>query len=172
MKKKVMRLLMVMILIIPTIIIGFSYFDYRSYNITDTCIEEVELYLRDIKHQTGKITLEKYLDFKSDGYFIIGPYITSQERQKIVGEKWYNASSYASHIINEKIFKGDNINESQQIFVFVKDGTPISFAITDRSEGDLLNDTDPYYSIDDILINCKESRDLEYWRVSRLIKEE
>lgn len=78
MKRKAIILCFI-ILSIPTIIMAFSYFDYRSNNITDTCIEEVELYLSDIKNQTGNITLEKYLDFNCDGFFVIGPYITSQE---------------------------------------------------------------------------------------------
>lgn len=59
------------------------------------------------------------------------------------------------------------MDESQQILVFVKDGSPISFAITNRSEGDLINYSDTYYMLDEILVNSKENGVSECWVVSR-----
>ena len=120
-----------------------------------SAVYNVEKYLEDIHNQDGSILLNSYLDFDYDGFYIIGPYASSETKHETVGQKWYNYSSYPSYLFNEILLDGDTTDEILQQLVFMKDERIINVATVQRKDGDFVHLEKTYYKIDQLFINTK-----------------
>lgn len=120
------------------------------------------MYIQDIKNQNGEIYLYDYLSLKCDGFYIIGPYATSDYKHEIVGERWYHYSSYGSYLFNEILFDGDSTDEIYQELVFIKENKVISVAAIERQKGDFTRLDKNYYSIDQLFSNVRDDRNWNY----------
>lgn len=167
MRKKFFKILIAIIVMFFIIKITVSYIDYRLHNIKIDVTENALAYLSAIKEQDGNIYIKDYLELDCDEFYVIGPYMTSSERHDIVGSRWFYETSYVNYIISEQIFGGDNINEDEQILIFVNDEKPIGIAISKRENGDLIDYENPFYDIDEILYN--EKTETGFWKVNRSI---
>lgn len=155
MKNQKIKKIISIALLVPLILIILSYSKYTRNNVKESCSIEVEKYVDDISNQDGSIFLNSYLDLNCDGFYIIGPYATSEYKHKMVGQRWYNYSSYPSYLINEILFHGDTTDETLQQLVFVKDKKIISVATIKRKDGDFVFLKEKYYDIDQLFTNTK-----------------
>lgn len=153
MKNNKIKRTVILIILIPLILLILSYSKYARNNVKESSTAEVEKYVEDISNQDGSIFLNSYLDFTCDGFYIVGPYETSEYKHKLLGQKWYNYSSYASYLFNEILLNGDTTDEILQQLVFVKDGKVVSVATIQRKDGDFVCLKEKYYKVDKLFIN-------------------
>ena len=142
-------------MLLPIVLLILSYGKYSNSNVKESSTTEVEKYVKDIIDQDGSMLLSSYLDFTCDGFYIVGPYATSEYKHELLGQKWYNYPSYASYLFNETLFHGDTTDEILQQLVFVKDGKIVSVATTQRKDGDFVFLKDKSYNIDKLFINIE-----------------
>lgn len=161
-KYKKRNLIIITVICIPIILFIISYCNYRINNVKNSCSDEVNKYIQDISNQNGEIYLYDYLNFKCDGFYVIGPYTTSNYKHEIVGERWYHYSSYGSYLFNELLLSGDTTDEIYQELVFVKDNKVLSVATTERKKGDFTGLDERYYSIDQLFTNVGSDGNWNY----------
>ena len=137
-------------MLITVLLISLSYGNYISNNVKEDCSSDVEKYLDDIHNQDGSIHLNSYLGFDYDGFYIIGPYASSETKHEVVGRRWYNYSSYPSYLFNEILFHGDTTDETLQQLVFMKEERVINVATIQRKNGDFASLEKNYYKIDQL----------------------
>ena len=155
MKKYKIKHIILVIMLIPVLLISLSYGNYTKNNVKEDCSYNVEKYLEDIHNQDGSILLNSYLDFDYDGFYIIGPYASSETKHETVGQKWYNYSSYPSYLFNEILLDGDTTDEILQQLVFMKDERIINVATVQRKDGDFVHLEKTYYKTDQVFSNTK-----------------
>ncbi len=155
-KYKKRDLILITVIGMPILLVLISYCKYRFNNVNSTCSDEVNKYIQDISNQNGEIYLYDYLNFKCDGFYIIGPYSTRDYKHEIVGKRWYHYSSYLSYLFNELLFDGDTTDEIYQQIVFVKENKVISIAVIEREKGDFTRLGESYYNIGQLFSNVRD----------------
>jgi hypothetical protein len=140
--------IVIVIIVISLAQLVSSYIKYSTNNIYDSCENELEIFLSNITINENVDSMKEYLNFECDGFYIIAPYTTTKYKEEIVGCEWYFYSNYSNYLFNELILKGDNLLESQQQLVFVKDNKVVSVAVIERRIGDFIFLEELFYDID------------------------
>lgn len=171
-----MKIRKVILLVFMLLGLGFismttiAYVNYRSHVIERDLSDDFLRFVIDIRNQSGMISISDYLDFECDGFYVVGPYMTTELREKLVKKKWTIETSMVDHYFVEWAFAGDNISEAEQLLIFVNDEKPVAFARLNRSEGDFVLSSKDYYESNDILYSDVEVIGSDYWKIFQQIE--
>jgi len=130
----------IVILIIISIFLLIEYYEFSRYTIDQEINQQVLNYLIDLqKNDEESIEFNDYLDDSIDSFYIIGPYLTSDAKHKIIGQKWYNYETFSDYLFGEILFSGEDFHEGYQQLVFIGENRIMSFARVKRNKGDFLS---------------------------------
>ena len=141
--------MVLIILLIACILVIVDYINFRTIRLEN-------IYENDFNYELYK-TVENYESFKMkdvtpfiwDKIYIIRPYISKLEMEKILGEKWTTSDTYLEYLI-EKTFLGKHPldDDSLHKLIFTKEGKVILDITINRMEIDFTRLNDYVYPND------------------------
>jgi len=106
MKIKSKTIIISVFLIIPLILFSSSYINFRSQKINNEHLESFKNNLMATIQQKSHFDMKNITPFEWDRMYIILPYTSRTEMQKIVGTKWTTADTYIGYLIFDKTWLG------------------------------------------------------------------
>ncbi len=152
------------------ILIGVVCFNYEAYTeqqITNDVSIPVASYFEAIRTFKNPVALKDYLGFDCDGFYWIGPYMSTEMRHSTVGQRWHIDKTFFSHLISESLFDYQLLPEEQQLLIFTKENKPIAYALLERSAGDLLSVSGSFVRIETQLYSIPLG-DTKTWKVNTI----
>lgn len=166
-KRLVRRVVLLLFLVLVLAPAGMAFADYEAHRIRLDCSAEITAYLLQIQQKPASVAEAVALPAPADGFYVIGPYLPSQQQADLVGAKWYPAKTFPDHLFSQWHADGANLREDRQTLVFVKDGHPVCMAEVARDIGDLVYGETDCHSADTLLFSRSEPETPTYWRVYR-----
>lgn len=150
----------IVLLLIFTSLIFFlfiEYYEYSRYNIEKDFSEEVLVYLVALQNNNEKALSFHYnLDESIDAFYIIGPYLISDAKHRIIDQKWYNYETFSDYLFNEMFFSGVDFDESFQQLIFLKANEIVGVAKIQRNQGDFLSLGENKYTVNEKFKNIEK----------------
>lgn len=147
MSKKIILITKEIVVAIIVIAIGIPVFNYLRFNVDQDCTGEVEDYLEELAINPATI-MSDYLTFDYDGFYVIGPYTSSETKKDIIGKSVYNYKSFQMYLFDEILFDGTSLHDELQELYYIKDSNVVAVATLDRSNGDFLRNAGSYINAD------------------------
>lgn len=143
-----------------------EYYEFSRHTIDQDVSREVSKYLLDLQKNNEKsLSLNKYLDESIETFYIIGPYLTSDIKHKIIGQRWYNYETFLDYLFSEILFSGEDFDEGYQQLIFIGKNRIISFARVKRSHGDFLSLEENKYKVNEEFRSIEERH--QYFRIKK-----
>jgi hypothetical protein len=165
MKIKSKTIIISVFLIIPLILFLSSYINFRSQKINNEHLESFKNNLMTTVQQKSYFDMKNITSFEWDRMYVIWPYTSRTEMQKIIGTKWTTADTYIGYLIFDKTWLGEHPLDDD-IFhklVFVKDNKVVLDVTLDRSDVD-------FTQIDSPVINDNALFDIDKTDGRNIIK--
>jgi hypothetical protein len=145
MKIKSKIIIIAVFLIIPLILFSSSYINFRSQKINNEYLESFKNKLMTTIQQESYFDMKNITPFEWDRMYVILPYTSRTEMQKIVGTKWTTADTYIGYLIFDKTWLGEHPLDDD-IFhklVFVKDNKVVLDVTLNRGDADFTQISSP-----------------------------
>lgn len=145
MKIKSKTIIISVFLIIPLILFSSSYISFRSQKINNEHLESFKNNLMTTIQQKSYFDIKNITPFEWDRMYVILPYTSRTEMQKIVGTKWTTADTYIGYLIFDKTWLGEHPLDDD-IFhklVFVKDNKVVLDVTLNRGDADFTQISSP-----------------------------
>lgn len=145
MKIKSKTIIISVFLIIPLILFSSSYINFRSQKINNEYLESFKNKLMTTIQQESYFDMKNITPFEWDRMYVILPYTSRTEMQKIVGTKWTTADTYIGYLIFDKTWLGEHPLDDD-IFhklVFVKDNKVVLDVTLNRGDADFTQISSP-----------------------------
>ncbi|MDK2801605.1 MAG: hypothetical protein PWQ70_3224 [Clostridiales bacterium] len=145
MKIKSKIIIIAVFLIIPLILFLSSYINFRSQKINNEYLESFKNKLMTTIQQESYFDMKNITPFEWDRMYVILPYTSRTEMQKIVGTKWTTADTYIGYLIFDKTWLGEHPLDDD-IFhklVFVKDNKVVLDVTLNRGDADFTQISSP-----------------------------
>lgn len=145
MKTKSKTIIIAVFLIIPLILFLSSYMGFRSQKINNEHLESFKNNLMATIQQKSHFDMKNITPFEWDRMYVILPYTSRTEMQKIVGTKWTTADTYIGYLIFDKTWLGEHPLDDD-IFhklVFVKDNKVVLDVTLNRGDADFTQISSP-----------------------------
>jgi hypothetical protein len=145
MKTKSKTIIIAVFLIIPLILFLSSYMGFRSQKINNEHLESFKNNLMTTIQQKSYFDIKNITPFEWDRMYVILPYTSRTEMQKIVGTKWTTADTYIGYLIFDKTWLGEHPLDDD-IFhklVFVKDNKVVLDVTLNRGDADFTQISSP-----------------------------
>lgn len=145
MKIKSKIIIIAVFLIIPLILFLSSYINFRSQKINNEYLESFKNKLMTTIQQKSYFDIKNITPFEWDRMYVILPYTSRTEMQKIVGTKWTTADTYIGYLIFDKTWLGEHPLDDD-IFhklVFVKDNKVVLDVTLNRGDADFTQISSP-----------------------------
>jgi len=159
MKIKSKTIIILVFLIIPLILFLSSYINFRSQKINNEHLESFKNNLMTTVQQKSYFDMKNITPFEWDRMYVILPYTSRTEMQKIVGTKWTTADTYIGYLIFDKTWLGERpLNDD--IFhklVFVKDNKVVLDVTLNRGNADFTQINSPVINSNALFIIDKTS---------------
>jgi len=159
MKIKSKTIIILVFLIIPLILFSSSYISFRSQKINNEHLESFKNNLMTTIQQKSYFDMKNITPFEWDRMYVILPYTSRTEMQKIVGTKWTTADTYIGYLIFDKTWLGERpLNDD--IFhklVFVKDNKVVLDVTLNRGNADFTQINSPVINSNALFIIDKTS---------------
>ena len=159
MKIKSKIIIIAVFLIIPLILFLSSYINFRSQKINNEYLESFKNKLMTTIQQESYFDMKNITPFEWDRMYVILPYTSRTEMQKIVGTKWTTADTYIGYLIFDKTWLGEHPLDDD-IFhklVFVKDNKVVSDVTLNRGDADFTQISSPVINDSALFIIDKTS---------------
>ena len=145
MKTKSKTIIIAVFLIIPLILFLSSYMGFRSQKINNEHLESFKNNLMATIQQKSHFDMKNITPFEWDRMYVILPYTSRTEMQKIVGTKWTTADTYIGYLIFDKTWLGEHPLDDDifQKFVFVKDNKVVLDVTLNRGDADFTQISSP-----------------------------
>ena len=159
MKIKSKTIIIAVFLIIPLILFLSSYINFRSQKINNEYLESFKNKLMTTIQQESYFDMKNITPFEWDRMYVILPYTSRTEMQKIVGTKWTTVDTYIGYLIFDKTWLGEHPLDDD-IFhklVFVKDNKVVLDVTLDRSDVDFTQINSPVINDSALFIIDKTS---------------
>jgi hypothetical protein len=159
MKIKSKIIIIAVFLIIPLILFLSSYINFRSQKINNEYLESFKNKLMTTIQQESYFDMKNITPFEWDRMYVILPYTSRTEMQKIVGTKWTTVDTYIGYLIFDKTWLGEHPLDDD-IFhklVFVKDNKVVLDVTLDRSDVDFTQINSPVINDSALFIIDKTS---------------
>jgi hypothetical protein len=159
MKIKSKTIIIAVFLIIPLILFLSSYISFRSQKINNEHLESFKNNLMTTIQQKSYFDMKNITPFEWDRMYVILPYTSRTEMQKIVGTKWTTADTYIGYLIYDKTWLGEHPLDDD-IFhklVFVKDNKVVLDVTLNRSDADFTQISSPVINGNALFIIDKTS---------------
>ena len=159
MKTKSKTIIIAVFLIIPLILFLSSYMGFRSQKINNEYLESFKNKLMTTIQQKSYFDIKNITPFEWDRMYVILPYTSRTEMQKIVGTKWTTADTYIGYLIFDKTWLGEHPLDDDifQKLVFVKDNKVVLDVTLDRSDVDFTQINSPVINDSALFIIDKTS---------------
>ena len=159
MKTKSKTIIIAVFLIIPLILFLSSYMGFRSQKINNEYLESFKNNLMATIQQKSHFDMKNITPFEWDRMYIIRPYTSRTEMQKIVGTKWTTVDTYIGYLIFDKTWLGEHPLDDDifQKLVFVKDNKVVLDVTLDRSDVDFTQINSPVINDSALFIIDKTS---------------
>jgi hypothetical protein len=145
MKIKSKIIIIAVFLLIPLILFLSSYINFRSQKINNEYLESFKNKLMTTIQQESYFDMKNITPFEWDRMYVILPYTSRTEMQKIVGTKWTTADTYIGYLIFDKTWLGEHPLDDD-IFhklVFVKDNKVVLDVTLNRGDADFTQISSP-----------------------------
>lgn len=145
MKFKRKTIIATVLLIVPLILLLFSYINFRSLRVENKYYNSFKGELMATVQQDVFFDMNDITPFEWDRMYVIMPYTSKTEMQKIVGIKWTTTDTYIGYLIFDKTWFGEHPLDDD-IFhklVFVKDNKVVLDVTLDRSNVDFTQISSP-----------------------------
>ena len=152
MKIKKKTIMITAFLIIPLILFLLSYINYRSQRIYNEHLESFKSQLMTTVQQNSSFDMNNITPFEWDRMYVIRPYISRTEMQKVIGIKWTTADTYIGYLICDKTWFGEHPLDDD-IFhklIFVKDNKVVLDITLDRNDVDFTQINSPVINDDSL----------------------
>lgn len=159
MKIKSKTIIISVFLIIPLILFSSSYISFRSQKINNEHLESFKNNLMTTIQQKSYFDIKNITPFEWDRMYVILPYTSRTEMQKIVGTKWTAADTYIGYLIFDKTWLGEHPLDDD-IFhklVFVKDNKVVLDVTLNRGDADFTQISSPVINDSALFIIDKTS---------------
>jgi len=159
MKIKSKTIIISVFLIIPLILFSSSYISFRSQKINNEHLESFKNNLMTTIQQKSYFDIKNITPFEWDRMYVILPYTSRTEMQKIVGTKWTTADTYIGYLIFDKTWLGEHPLDDD-IFhklVFVKDNKVVLDVTLNRGDADFTQISSPVINDSALFIIDKTS---------------
>jgi len=159
MKTKSKTIIIAVFLIIPLILFLSSYMGFRSQKINNEHLESFKNKLMTTIQQESYFDMKNITPFEWDRMYVILPYTSRTEMQKIVGTKWTTADTYIGYLIFDKTWLGEHPLDDD-IFhklVFVKDNKVVLDVTLNRGDADFTQISSPVINDSALFIIDKTS---------------
>ena len=159
MKIKSKTIIISVFLIIPLILFSSSYINIRSKKINNEHLESFKNKLMTTIQQESYFDMKNITPFEWDRMYVILPYTSRTEMQKIVGAKWTTADTYVGYLIFDKTWLGEHPLDDD-IFhklVFVKDNKVVLDVTLNRGDADFTQISSPVINDSALFIIDKTS---------------
>ena len=159
MKTKSKTIIIAVFLIIPLILFLSSYINFRSQKINNEYLESFKNKLMTTIQQESYFDMKNITPFERDRMYVILPYTSRTEMQKIVGTKWTTADTYIGYLIFDKTWLGEHPLDDD-IFhklVFVKDNKVVLDVTLNRGDADFTQISSPVINDSALFIIDKTS---------------
>jgi hypothetical protein len=159
MKIKSKTIIISVFLIIPLILFSLSYINFRSQKINNEHLESFKNKLMTTIQQESYFDMKNITPFEWDRMYVILPYTSRTEMQKIVGTKWTTADTYIGYLIFDKTWLGEHPLDDD-IFhklVFVKDNKVVLDVTLNRGDADFTQISSPVINGNALFIIDKTS---------------
>ena len=159
MKTKSKTIIIAVFLIIPLILFLSSYMGFRSQKINNEHLESFKNNLMATIQQKSHFDMKNITPFEWDRMYVILPYTSRTEMQKIVGTKWTTADTYIGYLIFDKTWLGEHPLDDD-IFhklVFVKDNKVVLDVTLNRGDADFTQISSPVINDSALFIIDKTS---------------
>jgi hypothetical protein len=145
MKIKNKTIIIALFLIISLMLFLPSYISFRSQEINNEYLESFKNELVTTVQQKPSFDMNNLTPFEWDRMYVIRPYTSRTEMQKIVGIEWTTADTYIGYLIFDKTWLGEYPLDDD-IFhklVFVKGNKVVLDVTLDRSNVDFTQINSP-----------------------------
>jgi len=159
MKIKSKTIIIAVFLIIPLILFLSSYINFSSQKINNEHLESFKNELMTTVQQKLSFDMNNLTPFEWDRMYIIRPYASRTEMQKIVGTKWTTADTYIGYLTFDKTWFGEYPLDDD-IFhklIFVKGNKVVLDVTLDRSDVDFTQINSPVINGNALFIIDKTS---------------
>jgi hypothetical protein len=159
MKIKSKTIIISVFLIIPLILFSSSYISFRSQKINNEHLESFKNKLTTTIQKESYFDMKNITPFEWERMYIIRPYTSRTEMQKIVGTKWTTADTYIGYLIFDKTWLGEHPLDDD-IFhklVFVKDNKVVLDVTLNRGDADFTQISSPVINGNALFIIDKTS---------------
>lgn len=129
-----------------------SYINFRIIKVDNNYAGDFRNQLT-VSVEAESFSMKDLTPFIWDKMYVIKPYTSKTEMQKILGIKWTTANTYLGYLL-EKTYFGEYPLDDDRFhkLIFVKDDEVILDITIDRVEADFTKIDEPLYYEDDLLV--------------------